>query len=357
MTIAITGATGFLGLRLLPLLMRRGEQVVVLAHAGTPSARERIARHLRSTGQPAETVDLLTIVPIDLTQPRLGLPQWQFRALASKLTEIWHLGALTDLACSAERVQAVNVAGTRAVLELAAGGTSMLYHVSTAFVAGRRRTGLIMEDDLDGSHGFENPYEESKFDAEQAVHEWSREHGRPAAIFRPGALITNQAPPPGGARNPVSTVATLADVGARALMPGGNDGPRLLLRLVAEPDAHLNLIPVELAARLMVGLADRIPPIGVYTAHVTYPHEVGMETMVSMFEQRYPVRVQLVAEAPPEPSPVEALAANYLRGFAPYGFHHRHYDRTAMREAGLDPSDAPPLDDAYLLAGLTQILP
>lgn len=211
MTIAITGATGFLGLRVLPLLMER-DQVVVLAHAGSPSARDRIARHFRASGKPVDAANNLTILLTELTKPRLGLPHWQFRALAPRLTEIWHLGASIDLAGAAEQVRPVNVGGTRAVLELASIGTPMLYHVSTAFVAGRRRTGLVMEDDLDASHGFENPYEQSKHDGEQAVHEWSRDHGRPALIFRPSVLITDLPTPPGGAGNTLLTISTMVDL-------------------------------------------------------------------------------------------------------------------------------------------------
>ena len=352
MTIAITGATGFLGLRVLPLLMER-DQVVVLAHAGTSSARDRIALHFRASGMPAAAADNLTVLLTDLTKPRLGLSHWQFRALAPKLTEIWHLGALIDLAGTAERVRPVNVAGTHAVLELASVGAPMLYHVSTAFVAGRRRTGLVMEDDLDSSYGFENPYEQSKHDGEQAVHEWSRDHGRPAVIFRPSLLITDQPTPPGGARNPVLTITTMVDLITRVFPTGRSGDVRLPVRLVAVPGAHHNLIPVELAARLMVELADRIQPSGVCTAHITYPHEVGIETLVSLVEQRYPIRVQLVDEAPPARSPMEALTADRLRGFISYGLSQRHYDRGALRRAGLDPCDAPPLDPAYLMAGLT----
>ncbi len=352
MTIAITGATGFLGLRLLPLLMERGHQVVVLAHAGTPPARDRIARHFRASGKRSEAANDLTILLTDLTKPRLGLPHWQFRALAPKLIEIWHLAALTDLTGPAERVRPVNVAGTRAVLELASGGSSMLHHVSTAFVAGRRRTGLIREADLDPSYGFENAYEESKHDAEMAVHEWARENGRPAVIYRPGVLITDQFAPPGGARHPVVTAAILASLGGRPPVPEGDGGARLPLRLVAEPDAHLNLIPVELAARLMVELADRIPSSGVCTAHITYPHDVGIGALVTIVEHRFPVRVEFVAETPAEPSPMETLIAERLRAFIPFGFQHRQYDRAELKRAGLDPWDAPPLDNAYLLAAV-----
>jgi thioester reductase-like protein len=98
LTVAITGATGFLGLRLLPLLMAKGEPVVVLAHAGAVPALDRIERHLRANGLAAESARDLTILETDVARPRIGLPRWQFGALAHQLTEIWHCAGSTNLA-------------------------------------------------------------------------------------------------------------------------------------------------------------------------------------------------------------------------------------------------------------------
>jgi thioester reductase-like protein len=351
MSIAITGATGFLGLRLLPLLIARGGPVVVLAHAGTAPAMDRIVAQFRASGLPTETTKSLVILNVDLTRPRLGLPQWQFQALASQLSEIWHCAALVDLAAPAASVQPVNVVGTRAVLGLAAAGTAMTYHVSTAFVAGRRRTGLIGEGDLDASYGFETCYEESKFEAEQAVHEWSRRSGRPVVIFRPSVLITDRPPLPGGATHILSRAFAFSDAAGAFLAQNLGPGERLPVRIAARPDAHINLIPVELTARLMVDLADRIQPQGVCTAHVTYPHEVGMATIHNLIEHRYPVKLVLTPELPQDPTLFESLVAAGSH-VAPYGLHHRYYDRGALRATGLDPSDAPLFDEDYLLSGL-----
>ena len=49
-------------------------------------------------------------------------------------------------------------------------------HISTAYVAGTHR-GEFSEEQLDVGQGFRNPYEQSKFEAEQLVHA----HDRPAA--------------------------------------------------------------------------------------------------------------------------------------------------------------------------------
>ncbi len=355
MTIAITGGTGFLGLRLLPLLIERAGPVVVLAHAGTAPSLTRITRHLQVSGLPTEMVRNLTVLSADVTKPRLGLPQWQYEALASRLTEIWHCAGLIELDSPAARVRPVNVVGTRAVLDLAAAGTAMLYHVSTAFVAGRRRLGVIKETDLDPSYGFENPYEESKSDGEQAVHDWSKRYDRPAVIFRPSVLITDQRPPPGGSSHPLRVAFTLFDFHAEALLERLAAGRRLRVRIAANTAAHLNIIPVEQAARLMVDYAARTTPTGVDTVHITYPHEVGVTTMMKLFEHRYPVILEPNGELPPpqrERTLLEALTASRLRGFLPYWLHRRDYDRGALSAVGLDQSTARPLDFQYLLRSI-----
>ncbi len=351
MTIAITGATGFLGLRVLPLLMERGCPIVVLANAGTAPARDRIERHFRAVGEPTDRVRDLSVLPIALTRPLLGLPQDRFKALASQLTEIWNCAGSIDLFGPAERVRPVNVGGTYSVLGLASAGTPRVFHVSTAFVAGGRTVGLIREDDLDGSYGFESAYEQSKFDGEQAVREWSRRTGRPAVIFRPSVLVTDRAPALGGATHPLLVAFRLSDRVEPLLAAQLAAGMRLRLRLAADPGAHLNLIPVELAARLMVELADRGQSDGVSTVHITYPHEVSVATLLSLFERRYPIDLEIVPESPRDPTMLESLVVEQMRGFAPTLFHHRYFDRAALRANGLDPSDAPPLDVRYLLNG------
>ena len=204
MTIAITGATGFLGLRLLPLLRERGSPIVILANAGTAPALDRIERHLRAMGEPTDGLGDLAVLSIDLTRPLLGLPHGEFKALAGQLNEIWHCAGSIDLFGPPERVRPVNVAGTYAMLGLASAGTARVFHVSTAFVAGGRTTGLILEDDLDGSYGFESAYEHSKFDGEQAVRDWARREGRPATIFRPSVLVTDRQAPRGARPTPSS---------------------------------------------------------------------------------------------------------------------------------------------------------
>src|SRR5258707_734105 len=171
MHVALTGATGFLGLRLVRELLHRYRMLTVLAHAGSNGALGRITRFLELTDAPAELIaelpSRLHMVETDLGQPRRGLATAAFERLADELDVIWHSAGNINLDDDLAKLRRVNVEGTRNVLELAAAGCRkpIIYHIGTAFVGGARRDGVIYEDELDDAHGFENGYERSKYEA------------------------------------------------------------------------------------------------------------------------------------------------------------------------------------------------
>ncbi len=199
--IAVTGATGFLGLHLVRELLRDQRNVLILlANAGSADAMSRVVAFLELTGVPppviAEARGRVRVVPVDVRAPRLGLAGPEFRRLAGRLDAVWHCAGNVRLNDSLAGLRRVNVDGARHVLDLVAAGTGrpVLFHVSTAFVAGSRTQGTVYEDELDHGAGFENPYEQSKFEAEVLVREWSARHDRPVVVLRPGILVTGRPP-------------------------------------------------------------------------------------------------------------------------------------------------------------------
>jgi long-chain acyl-CoA synthetase len=92
---------------------------------------------------------------------------------------------------SLARSREINVEGTRRMLELAElcqkrGQLRRYAHISTAYVAGTHR-GEFREEHLDVGQNFRNPYEQSKFEAEQLVH--AHAHLLPIQIFRPSIVV------------------------------------------------------------------------------------------------------------------------------------------------------------------------
>ena len=122
------------------------------------------------------------VVPGDVTEPNLGLEPGELPAF----DHVFHLAALYDLRAPKDRLQTVNVEGTRNLLGLleAAGFEGTLHHVSSIAVAGTHEDTLA-EDALDVGQTFLHPYHRSKYEAEKLV----RSSGIRHRIYRPSAIV------------------------------------------------------------------------------------------------------------------------------------------------------------------------
>ncbi|MFI6697532.1 SDR family oxidoreductase [Streptomyces sp. NPDC050509] len=357
--VALTGATGFLGLRLLRRLLTTHRSVTVLAHAGSGDALHRITRFFELTGAPAAfttpLADRLRVVETELERPRLGLSGRAFQELADGLGAIWHSAGSINLEGDLPELRRTNVEGTRHVLELAAAGRGrpVVHHVSTAFVAGRRREGVAYEDELDDAYGFENAYEHSKYEAEKLIHAWSREHARPVVVLRPSILVTDLPPHAELPAHPLQVVERIMrDARRTAGTSGQSRDGRPRVRLVGHPHGRLNLLQVEHAAEVMVRLAGRTPSGGVDTYHVVHDRDVPVPTIVTLLERLASVSIELVATEPDDPSALESLLEFYP-GLTAYLAHRRRFDDTRVRTL-LGPSAASGrVDLDYLHSGLT----
>lgn len=356
MRVALTGATGFLGLRLLDELLCRHRSVTVLARGEPERARERIARGLARFATPRPDLPArLRVVSARVTEPRLGLPEDAYRELADSLDAVWHCAGDTTLDGDLAVLRRVNVAGTRHVLDLAGAGSGqpMVFHVSTAFVAGARRAGVVYEDELTDAYGFEGAYERSKYEAELLVHAWARATGRPAVVFRPSVLTTGLPPHPDLPEHPLLNIErTLTGMERSYFGPGGlREHGRF--RIVGRPDGQLNLMPVEDAAAVMARLADLPPAGGVETYHVVHGRETPVEEFRRLLERLTGVRVAIVPRLT-DPSPREAAVA-VVSGVFCYLGQRRRYDDSRVR-ARLGPPGVPARVDAdYLLSGLRPV--
>ncbi|WP_052230342.1 SDR family oxidoreductase [Streptomyces sp. CT34] len=363
MHVALTGATGFLGLRLVRELLERHDSLTLLAHAGSGGALRRITRFFELTGAPAalitELPKRLRVVETDLSRPRIGLSSADFQRLADELDVIWHSAGNINLDDDLVKLRRVNVEGTRNVLALAAAGgrKPMVHHISTAFVAGARRDGVAYEDELDDALGFENAYERSKYEAEIMVREWSRTHGRPVVVLRPSILVSDLPPHPELPEHPLQFVDQIfRTVLCRLDMAGVGiaEGHRPVMRMTGSPHGHLNLLPVDHAASVMVRLASRQPSGCVDTYHVVHDHDVPVPVIVALLERLAPMRLELVEHRPYDLTPLEA-AADLYPGFTPYLSHRRRFDDTRVRTLLGASLSGVHVDLDYLIAGVAAV--
>lgn len=355
---AITGATGFLGIHILGELLRGDETFTLLTRPQSdPITRIGKALPLAVTDGRVWTEDelrqRLTVVPVDLAAPKLGLSEGRFQELADSADAILHCAGSIELDADLADLRSTNVGGTTRILELAEAGSREpdLFHVSTAFVAGKRKSGLICETELGDEQGFENNYEQSKFESESLVRDWAQRTGRRVVVLRPSALIVNRPPHPDFPLHPLSFLSTSADSGMRLFSVSGRPlRTKMSIRLRGDHNGHLNYMPADEAADEMVRLM-RLAPGGLSTYHVVHHHDVAVQTLVDLFNALSPIPLTLV-EGPIEDPNLLERRLRWASGFFPYLGHSRTYDTTGTRAVIGEPHRETIVDFDYLLGSV-----
>ncbi|WP_407662838.1 SDR family oxidoreductase [Mycobacterium tilburgii] len=191
---------------------------------------------------------------------------------------ILHCAGIIELDADLDDLRRTNVGGTTRILELAESGGRApdLFHVSTAFVAGKRCSGLIRETELGDDQGFENNYERSKFESGSLVRDWARRTGRRVVVLRPSTLIVDRLPHPDFPLHPLYLPVDI----------GGQRDASVLRLGVADANQHDNVAqrrsqrPLELHARRRDGMVRlmRLAPDGLSTYHIVHHHDVAVQT-------------------------------------------------------------------------------
>lgn len=177
----ITGASGFIGKRLVArLLQRPGSTVYFLSRAGEA---DRVDELRAWWG-----VDETRAIPVtgDLTEPLLGISKADQRRLKNKITHFFHLAAIYDLEADAAAQQRANVDGTRNTVRLAEEIKARHFHLFSSIAAAGLFEGLFREDMFDEAEQLDHPYFRTKHDSEGIVR---RECQVPWRIYRPAIVV------------------------------------------------------------------------------------------------------------------------------------------------------------------------
>ncbi len=147
----VTGATGFLGSHLTRLLVERGDEV-------------------RATVRPRSNLRALEELEVSTVRADVRDRRAVRRAMRD-VDRVFHLAGTTNLRLSRERVFALNVEGTRIVLEeaLRAGVERVVYTSSAAAIGPSARGGVATERATWDAGQYAIPYVDSKHEAEAAA--------------------------------------------------------------------------------------------------------------------------------------------------------------------------------------------
>jgi long-chain acyl-CoA synthetase len=215
--------------------------------ASQDEAESRLRVTLASLGPDAESA-AERVVPVagDLTRDGLAIDPTLREELAEAVTDVIHSAASVSFSLPLSKARAVNVEGTRRVVELAmlaaSRGTGLrrFAHVSTAFVAGTHH-GSFGEADFARGQGFNNTYEGSKWEAERLVRR--HEGFLPVQVFRPSIVVGDRR---SGWTASFNVIYTPLRAYARGALPA----------VPARRSAPVDAVPVDYVAESILALGD-----------------------------------------------------------------------------------------------------
>ena len=259
----VTGATGFIGKQLLPLLLERDGEVAILVR---PGSRARFASLLERYDPEGKR---LRAVYGDIAKEKCDLSDADRKSLHGAV--FFHLAAVYDLTASAEVAERSNILGTSNVVAVANEcGAACLHYVSSIAVAGRFK-GEFTEAMFDQGQELDHPYFQTKFEAEKIVREDAKV---PIRIYRPGIVIgsseTGEADRIDGPYYAFKLIQKMRDAFPQWMPFVGPEG------------GPLNLVPVDFVAKAMDHIAHQ-PELDGRTFHLVDSNPLSLGDTLNTF--------------------------------------------------------------------------
>ncbi|TCJ96712.1 carboxylic acid reductase [Nocardia alba] len=287
-TVLITGANGYLGRFLLLTWLERlapggGTVICVVRGGDAVAARERLTAAFSSDSEldahfQRLAENTLEVLPGDIGEPNLGLPQPTWDRLAAEVDLIVHSAALVNHVLPYAQLFGPNVVGTAEVIRLALTSTRKpVSYLSTVAVAAQGES--FAEDGdvrtmspvrrLDGSYA--NGYGNSKWAGEVLLREAAERFGLPVAVFRSDMILAHSHFP-GQLNVPDVFTRLLLSVLVTGLAPTSfyrtdSDGRR--------QRAHYDGLPADFVATAITTLGVTATS-GYRTYDVLNPHDDGI---------------------------------------------------------------------------------
>ncbi|MEM6730032.1 MAG: SDR family oxidoreductase [Myxococcota bacterium] len=381
----LTGATGLLGECVLFEVARAHQDLRVVC-LGRDSAGVSFERRLRAaidgpsglylTAEERERLHR-ALVPItaDLRAEGLGLTTEGRAELASRpIDHVLHVAALTDFRHKphvAARLEAANVTGTQRLIDLVNGLSSAprsLAFVSSAYSCGQFY-GAISPSFTPPELRFQNPYQRSKLEAEQRVCAAFESGPTHLRVFRPTVIGGRLDAAPAGYVTKYDVYLGWASffLHSKKQSLGARSWGELLdsrlereIRIAANPELGLNIVPTDFVAKTLVGavVSDHRERRYHVAAHQDLPIGPMLDRMlecVGFSGQRYVERV------PGELNEIEAayyasvglLYTPYIALEEPWVFE-RESMIALCEHAGIEPRGISTLDEFDVMLEFAQ---
>jgi NAD(P)-dependent dehydrogenase (short-subunit alcohol dehydrogenase family) len=177
----VTGATGFIGKRLVKKLLERKGAVVHFLIRKESEGKVGELREFWGVGA-------ARAVPVfgDLTSKKLGVSAEDTKALKSHVDHFYHLAAVYDLQADEESQIAVNIEGTRHTVDFAKAIDAHHFHHVSSIAAAGLYEGVFREDMFDEAENYDHPYFRTKHESEKIVR---TECKVPWTVYRPAMVV------------------------------------------------------------------------------------------------------------------------------------------------------------------------
>ena len=221
----------------------------------------------------------VTAIPGDVVEPGLGLPA----SALEEVTHVIHCAATVAFDHPLDAARRINVGGTRNVLEVCRRLPRLerLDAVSTCYVAGRRN-GLVKEQDLTDADGFNNSYEQTKYESELELR--AAMQLLPIAVHRLSIVVGDSRT---GKTGSFKVLYWPLKVIARGWLP----------IVPYDPDGQLDIVPVDYVTSAMMALSRDPETLG-HTYHLAAGpgRDTTLGTLAehlsARFDRRLPMRVR-----------------------------------------------------------------
>jgi nucleoside-diphosphate-sugar epimerase len=270
MNILLTGATGFVGKRLIKELIQDGHELYLLVRS------EYKFQTLKNSLSVNDAQKVHAIYG-DITSDNLGVSQLVEHGLKHNIDVVYHMAALLSFDENRkDETFRINVEGTRNVLEFAKElAVSKFIYVSTAYTLGKK---TYADESLHNTNDlFVNPYEESKCVTEHLAFEYNQYFE--VAIMRPSIIIGDSET--GEADTTFALYGLLRGlkllkrkVGKQANWQETN------YRLTIEPHTASNIVPVDYVAKVLALGLNHAETNKIY--HITNPNPPSHESVFEL---------------------------------------------------------------------------